>query len=204
MTSRRRCDVRMSAAARSSRRWDLPAIRSGWRYVDMMRPSFAGVDHVAFTVTDLDTSQRFYTEVLDFVVVMDVGYARICMHPRTGFVLTIVAHEGGRGGSFSELNTGMDHIGFTAASREVLEQWERHFEEHGVAYTPIRDEHFGSHLNFRDPDDIALEFSSSNELMIAAQQALSSGQMTPADIAAFVAENVSPDFVVDDPAGTEN
>ncbi|MDQ3484192.1 MAG: VOC family protein [Actinomycetota bacterium] len=169
-----------------------------------MRPSFAGVDHVAFTVTDLDTSQRFYTEVLDFVVVMDVGYGRICMHPRTGFVLTLLAHEGARGGSFSELNTGMDHVGFTAASREELEQWERHFDEHGVAYTPIRDEQFGSHLNFRDPDDIALEFSSSNELMIAAQEALSSGQMTPADIAAFVTENVSPDFVAGDPSGTGN
>jgi glyoxylase I family protein len=39
---------------------------------------------LAFTVTDLDASQRFYTEVLDFVVVMDVGYGRICMHPGRG------------------------------------------------------------------------------------------------------------------------
>ena len=38
---------------------------------------FAGVSHVAFTVTDLDASDRFYTEVLDLVVVMDVGYGRI-------------------------------------------------------------------------------------------------------------------------------
>lgn len=157
---------------------------------------------MAFTVTDLDTSQRFYTQVLDFVAVMDVGYGRICMHPWTGFVLALVAHEGGRGGSFSELNTGLDHIGFTAASRDELEDWERHFDEHGVVYTPIRDEHFGSHLNFRDPDDIALEFSSSNELMITARQALASGQMTPADIAAFIAENVSPDMVAGDPSGT--
>ena len=43
--------------------------------------TFAGVSHVAFTVTDLDASERFYTEVLDFVVVLDVGYGRICMHP---------------------------------------------------------------------------------------------------------------------------
>ena len=45
---------------------------------------FAGVSHLAFTVTDLDASQRFYTEVLDFVVVVDVGYGRTCMHPGTG------------------------------------------------------------------------------------------------------------------------
>jgi glyoxylase I family protein len=165
-----------------------------------VRPRFAGIDHVAFTVTDLDTSQRFYTEVLDFVVVMDVGYGRIFMHPRTGFVLTLVAHEGGRGGSFSELNTGIDHIGLTAASREELEEWQRHFDEHGVSYTPIRDEQFGSHLNFRDPDDIALELFSSNELMHAAQEALASGQMTPAEIAAFVAANVGADYVAGDPS----
>jgi glyoxylase I family protein len=41
----------------------------------------AGVSHVAFTVTDLDVSERFYTEVLGFVVVLDPGYGRICMHP---------------------------------------------------------------------------------------------------------------------------
>ena len=35
--------------------------------------TFAGVDHVAFTVTDLDVSERFYTELFGFVVVMDVG-----------------------------------------------------------------------------------------------------------------------------------
>lgn len=54
--------------------------------------TFAGVSHVAFTVTDLDASQRFYTDVLDFVVVMDVGYGRICMHPDTGFTLGLVKH----------------------------------------------------------------------------------------------------------------
>ena len=76
--------------------------------------------------------------------------------------------------------------------------------EHGVAYTPIRDEHFGSHLNFRDPDDIALEFTSSNELMIAAQRPWPQDQMTSADIAAFIAENVDPSFVPGIPSGSEN
>ena len=166
-----------------------------------MSPRFAGVDHLAFTVADLGVSQRFYTEVLDFVVVMDVGYALILMHPQTGFVLSLVTHDGGRGGSFSELNTGMDHVGFRAASREELEQWERHFEEHGIVFTPIRDETFGSHLNFRDPDGIALEFSSDNELMIAAKHTMSSGQLTPAEIGAFIAEHVDPAFVAGRPSG---
>lgn len=159
-----------------------------------MRPGFAGVDHVAFTVTDLDTSQRFWTEVLDFVVVMDVGHGRICMHPQTGFVLSLLVHDRASGAPFSELNTGMDHIGFAAASREELEQWERHFDDHGVVHSPIRDEVFGSHLNFRGPDDVALELSCSNELMATAQEALRSGQLSAEAIAAFVAENVGPEY----------
>ena len=36
----------------------------------------------------------------------------------------------------------------------------------------------GHHLNFRDPDGIALELDAPNELWLEAQQALASGQTT--------------------------
>lgn len=157
--------------------------------------TFAGVSHVAFTVTDLDVSVRFYTQVLDFVVVMDVGYGRICMHPQTGFTLALVKHDGAHGGRFTELTTGLDHLGLTASTRADLEQWERRFDEHGVTYTPIRDMELGYHLNFRDPDNIALELSAPNDLMLTAQQALASGQTSREDIAAYVRENIDPALV---------
>ena len=80
--------------------------------------TFAGVDHVSFTVTDLDVSQRFYEQVLDFVMVLDVGYGRIFMHPGTGFTLSLVKHDGAAGGPFTELTTGLDHLGLAAASRD--------------------------------------------------------------------------------------
>ena len=157
--------------------------------------TFSGVSHVAFTVTDLDISQRFYTEVLDFVAVMDVGYGRICMHPQTGFTLALAKHEGAHGGRFSELTTGLDHLGLTASTRADLENWERRFDEHGVTYTPIRDMEFGHHLNFRDPDNIALELSAPNDLMVAAQQALASGRTSKDEVAAFVSEHIDPALV---------
>jgi len=127
--------------------------------------TFAGVDHVSFTVSDLDRSQHFYTTVLGFVMVLDVGYGRIFMHPGTGFTLSLMKHEGAHGGDFTELTTGLDHLGLTATSRSDLEEWERRFDDLGVTYTPIRDMEFGYHLNFRDPDNIALELSTSNEVM---------------------------------------
>lgn len=157
--------------------------------------TFAGVSHVALTVTDLDVSVRFYTEVLDFVAVMDVGYGRICMHPQTGFMIGLLRHEGAQGGRFTELTTGLDHLGLTAATRAELEEWERRFDAHGVTYTPIRDMEFGYHLNFRDPDNIALELSAPNDLMLAAQQALASGKTSEDEIAAFLRENIDPSLL---------
>ena len=165
--------------------------------------TFAGISHLAFTVTDLDASQRFYTEVLDFVVVMDVGYGRICMHPSTGFTLGLIRHEGAHGGSFTELSTGLDHLGLVASSRQELEAWERRFDEHGVTYTPIRDMEMGYHLNFRDPDGIALELDAPNELWMKAQRALATGQTSPAEIAAFVTEHIGPEYVPGPVAATE-
>jgi catechol 2,3-dioxygenase-like lactoylglutathione lyase family enzyme len=163
--------------------------------------TFAGVNHVALTVTDLDVSQRFYTQVLDFVVVMDVGYGRICMHPATGFTLALLKHPGAAGGPFTELHTGMDHLGLTASSREELELWQRRFDDHGVTYTPIRDMEMGYHLNFRDPDGIALEFSAPNELLLTAQGLMASGEITSAAIAEFISRNLSPDLAVREATG---
>jgi catechol 2,3-dioxygenase-like lactoylglutathione lyase family enzyme len=157
--------------------------------------TFAGIDHAALTVTDLDTSQDFYTRVLDFVPLMDVGYGRILAHPSTGFVLALLKHEGAHGGEFTELTTGLDHLGLAASSREELEEWERRFDAEGVTYTPIRDMEFGFHLNFRDPDGIALELQAPGPMWEVAAQALAAGA-TREEIAAFVAEHLGPELVV--------
>jgi glyoxylase I family protein len=73
-------------------------------------------------------------------------------------------------------------------------RWERHLAAHGVRYTPVRDELFGSHLNFRDPDGIALEITSSNELMEAARAAFDGGRVTATEIDAFVEAHLRPEF----------
>jgi hypothetical protein len=117
------------------------------------------------------------------------GYGRILMHPGTGFTLSLMKHDGAHGGPFTELTTGLDHLGLTAASRADLEEWERRFDELGVTYTPIRDMEFGFHLNFRDPDNMALELSAPNEHLVAAKKALADGQTSQADIDAFIDEH---------------
>jgi glyoxylase I family protein len=128
-------------------------------------PEFAGVDHASLTVTDLDRSERFYTDVFGLLRLADFGPVRILVHRPTSFILALAHHDAAYGGQFSELRTGLDHLGFGVTSRDELVAWEHRLEVLGVEYTPIRDMEFGSHLNFRDPDRIALELSTSNEIL---------------------------------------
>jgi len=130
-------------------------------------PTFAGIDHLSLSVNDLDESQHFYIDVLDFMLLVDFGEVRVLLDRPTGFTLSLVRHSSGRRGPFSELNPGLDHIGLTASTRDELVGWERRFETAGVVYTPIRDMPFGSHLNFRDPDGIPLEFMVPNAVLTA-------------------------------------
>jgi catechol 2,3-dioxygenase-like lactoylglutathione lyase family enzyme len=153
-------------------------------------PTFAGVNHLSLTVTDLDVSEHFYTEILDFIVVMDVGYGRICLHKSTGFFLGLIRHPAGTGTPFTELNTGLDHIGLTASTRDELVEWEQRFQDAGVTYTPIRDMELGHHLNFRDPDNIPLEFSVPNQTMTAALHELRTRDLTREEILSRAAQLV--------------
>ena len=129
--------------------------------------AFSGVSHVGFSVTDLDRSERFYTDVFDLIRVMDVGYGRILLHRQTGFMFAIATHEGAQGSPFTELATGLDHLAFSAESRDELVAWEQKLDALGITYTPIRDMELGYHLNFRDPDNIALELNAPNDVLIA-------------------------------------
>ena len=135
---------------------------------------FRGVDHAVLTVTDLDRSEEFYWGVLGFLPVMDFGSGRILVDRPTGFALGITTHEGAKGGPFSHLATGLDHLGFGAESREELVEWEDVLRSKGVEHTPIRDMELAYHLNFRDPDNIALELSAPNDMYKAALAALRS------------------------------
>ena len=95
-------------------------------------PRFTGVDHVVLTVTDLEVSTAFYRDVMGLLPLLDFGYGRLFMDRRTGFTLAIAAHEGAHGGPFTELTTGLDHVGFGVDTLEELVEWERHLEAHGV------------------------------------------------------------------------
>ena len=57
-------------------------------------PDFSGFNHIALTVRDLDVSQRFYCDLLDFMLVLDIGYGRLCIHRKTGFTIALLRPDG--------------------------------------------------------------------------------------------------------------
>lgn len=157
-----------------------------------------GVDHFALTVTDLDVSQRFYTEVLGFLALLDFGHGRVCMHKPTGLTIALMQHPGSSGAPFTELNTGMDHIGFEVGSRVELVRWEERLRAAGVTYSAIQDTPLGHHLNFRDPDGIALEISASSTAYAAALAELRSRAMSDSEVRERAAQLLGPEFVIRD------
>ena len=127
--------------------------------------ALAGADHISLTVTDLDRSERLLHRDPRTPPTGRLR-PRSDPGPPADVVLgwTQIRHDATDGTPFTELNTGLDHLGFAASSRDELVEWERRFVAHGVEHTPIRDMELGYHLNFRDPDNIALEITVSNDV----------------------------------------
>ena len=156
---------------------------------------FRGVNHIALTVTDLDVSQRFYTDVLGFLAVLDVGDGRVLMHNPSGFTIGLRRPPQGDRRPFSELNTGLDHVGLAADSRDELVTWEQRLRDAGVECSPLQDTPLGHHLNFRDPDGIALELQAPSATYAAALAHLRTGTMTDAEVLALAAQMVGAELV---------
>ena len=127
----------------------------------------SSVAHVRLTVTDIDRSRQFYDSVfgwdvavelpkdadeetreqLSFLfggVIYDIGDSLIGLRP--------VAED-----QFNEDRTGLDHLAFNLASRAELDSAAKHLDGLGIAHEPVKDIGQGFILEFRDPDDIALE-----------------------------------------------
>lgn len=159
-------------------------------------PPFTGVSHVALRVTDLDVSQRFYTEVLDFLLLLDVGFGRVCLHKPTGLTISLIRDQQMGGSRFGSGEIGLDHIGLPAETRDELVAWEERFVSAGVRFTPILDMPRGYFLRFRDPDGIPLEFQAPNDTYAAAMRDLRSRNVPDEERLALIEKMVGPQFEV--------
>lgn len=121
----------------------------------------ASVAHVAITVTDLARSKDWYGKVLGWVPVMEGEASGVKFSvgalPDGGPWLGLREYDGQEDRSFDPTRVGLDHLAFAADSADELTDWERRFTEQDVVFTPTQVTPYGHVLNFKDPDDIALE-----------------------------------------------
>ncbi len=120
------------------------------------------VHHIRLTVTDVDRSRAFYTEVLGLSVVMELNPGVFLSNGAVGLGLGPAPSRPATGDRFDENRVGLDHLSFSVASRADLEAAVRSLDERGVPHGEIKDlgEAFGLYvLAFRDPDNIQLELS---------------------------------------------
>jgi glyoxylase I family protein len=129
-------------------------------------PDVSGIHHVSVTVTDIERSVPWYSELLGLTKLMEeshpdgAGYAVVLGKPDWSMCVGLHTHTTNERERFSESRTGLDHIGFTVSARAELDAWESKLTELGVEHSPVNDQGGYAVLVFRDPDNIQLEFMS--------------------------------------------
>jgi glyoxylase I family protein len=125
--------------------------------------AFPALTHIAVTVSDLERSTQWYSDLFGAGAVLDEdvdsgGFHHTVFALDGGQLFGLHAHVNGASGRFDEHRPGLDHISFASPDRGDLQRWATRLDELGIKHGGIVDAHYGSGLSFRDPDNIALEF----------------------------------------------
>jgi catechol 2,3-dioxygenase-like lactoylglutathione lyase family enzyme len=133
------------------------AVASEQLQQDGLAIQLAGFSHVALTVSDIAKSRRFYSETLGLTL-MDSSdsYCALLVGAGGPAALILTSHADGVTDPFSELRPGLDHVSLAVSDVPALAEWQSRLEERGVP-CDLRRSEWGHHLNFRDPDNIAIE-----------------------------------------------
>ncbi|OBG58098.1 MULTISPECIES: VOC family protein [unclassified Mycobacterium] len=129
----------------------------------------SSIAHVRLTVTDIERSRQFYESVFGWPVLLEVpDNADEATRKQLSFLFGGVIYD--LGGTllglrpvatdrFDEDRAGLDHIAFRVASKDELDSAAAHLDELSIAHEPVKDIGPSYILQFRDPDNIALELT---------------------------------------------
>ncbi|OCB29048.1 glyoxalase [Mycobacterium malmoense] len=129
----------------------------------------SSIAHVRLTVTDIERSRQFYESVFGWPVLLEVpDNADEATRNQLSFLFGGVIYD--LGGTllglrpvatdrFHEDRAGLDHIAFRVGSKDELDSAAAHLDELSVAHEPVKDIGPSYILQFRDPDNIALELT---------------------------------------------
>lgn len=126
-----------------------------------------GYSHIRLTVTDIARSRAFYDALFGLPVAIETpADADEATREKFGFLYGGVIYQLGTtalglrpvaADRFDEDRVGLDHISFTLGSRADLDAAAALLDQQGIAHAGIKDIGAGAILEFRDPDNIALE-----------------------------------------------
>ncbi|MBJ7337962.1 VOC family protein [Mycolicibacterium sp.] len=127
----------------------------------------SSVEHVRLTVTDIARSRRFYESVFGWPVAFEVpDGADAATLEQLSFLFGGVIYDIGEAliglrpvadDTFDENRVGLDHLSLRVSSKTEIDAAAAHLDELGVEHEPVKDIGVGYILEFRDPDQIALE-----------------------------------------------
>jgi catechol-2,3-dioxygenase len=129
-------------------------------------PDIATINHVGVTVTDIERSTPWYSQVFGFTKLMEethpdgTGRVVVLGKPDWSTCIGLHTHPANANESFSETRTGLDHVAFLVPNRADLDNWQAHLADLAVDHSPVNDRPGYSVLVFRDPDNIQLELIS--------------------------------------------
>lgn len=128
----------------------------------------SGFAHVRLTVTDIKRSRAFYEEVFGWPVAIEMpADADDATREQLSFLFGGVLYHVGNGSlfglrpvgsdTFDEDRVGLDHVSFAVANKKALDNAAQLLDELGIAHEEIKDIGEAYILEFRDPDNVALE-----------------------------------------------
>lgn len=123
--------------------------------------------HVRLTVTDIARSREFYDHVFGLPVAAEVpSDADEATREELSWLYGGVVYKLGdslfglrpvASDAFDENRVGLDHLSFAVATRADLDAAVAVLDERGIAHEGVKDIGMGYIVEFRDPDNIALE-----------------------------------------------
>lgn len=127
----------------------------------------SAVQHVRLTVTDIARSRTFYDNVFGWPVALQVpADADADTREKLWFLYDGVIYSTGdmlvglrpvAQDRFDENRVGLDHLAFRVSTKADLDAAAAHLDDLGIAHEPVKDIGTAHILEFRDPDNIALE-----------------------------------------------
>ena len=134
--------------------------------------AFAGINHLALVTNDMDTTVRFYRDVLGMEVVgslsgeIEPGVKMRHYFFSIGQSNTVAFFEWQdvempprKDSGTRKSGIQFDHVSFNMDSEQSLLELQARVRSHGVAATDIVDHGFIHSIYFEDPNGISLEFS---------------------------------------------